>query len=181
MSEINVTPAASAATTAPAPLVVSRFPLYVWIGAVIFFVANIWLTARQLPQTSTHVYSFLGMGLAMSAFSLLLCYAARWFPADKLNLPNREFWKKPANRPTALSHIFYHGFWLGTLSMVYIGAVYYFIVSASRTENTVFADRGMMGASIFFMSGIVIWCFLLVRFFIKHAPVSKKEAKRQKR
>lgn len=162
----------------------SRFPLHVWLGAVVFFVLNLWLSTRGLPEKiathfnaagqpdgwmsrSAHLGGFLAMGLGMSAFVILLCYAIRWFPAANLNVPNKDYWQKPANRPAALSFIFLHSFWLGTLSLAFIVAVNHFVVAANRGDSPVLATRGLQIASGLFIAGIVAWCFLLIRFFLK--------------
>ena len=162
----------------------SRFPLYVWLGALPFFVANIWLAARALPERiathfnaagqadgwmsrDAHIFSFLALGLGMSAFITGLCFAIRWFPAAKLNVPNRAFWQKPANRPVALAFLFHHSFWLGTLSLAFMVAVNRFIVLANESAGTTLATRGLQITSGVFIAGIIIWCFVLVRFFQK--------------
>ncbi len=165
----------------------SKFPLYVWLGALPFFVANIWLASRSLPERiathfnaagqadgwmsrDSHVLSFLSLGLGMSAFIVALCFAIRWLPASKLNLPNKEFWQKPANRPLALSFLFFHAFWLGTLSLVFLGAVNYFIVAANQAATSTLATSGLQITSGLFIAGVVAWSVLLVRFFQKNKP-----------
>lgn len=165
----------------------SKFPLYMWLGAVPFFVANIWLATRSLPERiathfnaagqadgwmsrDAHVYSFLGLGLGMSAFIVALCFAIRWLPPAKLNLPNKAVWQKPANRPLALSFLFFHAFWLGTLSFAFLAAVNYFIVSANQAAASTLATRGLQITSGLFIAGVIAWSFLLVRFFQKTKP-----------
>lgn len=162
----------------------SKFPLYVWLGALPFFVANIWLAAGRLPERiathfnatgqadgwmsrDAHILSFIALGLGMSAFIIALCFAIRWFPAAKLNVPNKAFWQKPANRPAALSFLFFHAFWLGTLALVFLAAVNYFVVAANQSSASTLATRGLQITSGFFIAGVIAWSFLLVRFFQK--------------
>jgi uncharacterized membrane protein len=166
----------------------SKFPLYVWLGALPFFVANIWLGTRNLPDLiathfdaagqadgwisrDAHRMSFIVLGLGMSAFIIGLCFAIRWFPAAKLNVPNKAFWQKPAHRPVALSFLFHHAFWLGTLSFAFLVAVNYFIVAANQTASTL-ATRGLQITSGVFIIGVIAWSFLLVRFFQKTKPAA---------
>lgn len=162
----------------------SRFPLFVWLGALPFFVAHIWLTARNLPpkiathfnaagqadgwmSRDTHILSFIGLGLGMSAFIIGLCYGIRWFPKARLSIPNQAFWQRPANRPAALNHIFYQAFWLGTLALAFLATVNHFVVVANQPDAAPLAGRVLQVATVGFISGIILWIFLLVRFFQK--------------
>ncbi|CAM3095249.1 DUF1648 domain-containing protein [Rariglobus hedericola] len=165
----------------------SKFPFYIWLGALPFFVANIWLGTRNLPDRiathfnaageadgwmsrDAHLVSFIALGLGMSAFIIGLCFAIRWFPADKLNVPNKAFWQKPANRAVAMGFLFYHAFWLGALSFAFIAAVNYFIVAANQNSASMLATRGLQITSGLFIVGVIAWSFLLVRFFQKTKP-----------
>jgi hypothetical protein len=165
----------------------SRFPLYVWLGALPFFTAHIWLTSRELPARvathfnaagepdawmtrDNHVASLIALGLGMSAFIIGLCYAMRWFPNARLSVPNQALWQKPAHRPAALAFIFHHAFWLGTWALVFIAAVNHFIVAANRPEAATLANRGLLITAGLFTAGILAWIFILVRFFQKAPP-----------
>jgi len=171
----------------------NRFPLFVWLIALPIFSANIWLAARNLPERiathfnaagqpdawmsrNTHIFSFVALGLGMSAFIIGLSYAIRWFSPAKLNVPNKAFWQKPANRPTALSFLFHHAFWLGTLSFAFLAATNYFIVMANRADAVALSTRGLQISSALFIAGTVTWCYFLVRFFLKvpTAPSKRK-------
>jgi hypothetical protein len=162
----------------------SRFPLFVWLGALPFFVAHIWLTARNLPpqiathfnaagqadgwmSRDTHIISFIALGLGMSAFIVGLSYGIRWFPKARLSIPNQAYWQKPANRPAALNHIFYRSFWLGTLALTYLATVNHFVVAANQPDAAPLAARVLQIATVGFITGIIVWIFLLVRFFQK--------------
>lgn len=171
----------------------NRFPLFVWLIALPVFSANIWLAARNLPERiathfdaagqpdawmsrDAHILSFVALGLGMSAFIIGLSYALRWFSPAKLNVPNKAFWQKPANRPAALSFLFHHAFWLGTLSFAFVAAVNYFVVQANQPDAGAFPTRGLQISAALFIAGTVTWCYLLVRFFLKvpTAPAKRK-------
>lgn len=162
----------------------SKFPLFVWLGALPFFCAHIWLSARGLPAKvathfnaagqpdgwmarETHIISFILLGLGMSCFIVGLCYGIRWFPKARLSIPNQAHWQKPAHRTTALDYIFYHSFWMGTLALAFLAAVNHFIVAANAPEAGTLATRGLQIASGVFITGIILWIFVLVRFFQK--------------
>jgi len=163
----------------------SKFPFFVWLVALPFFVIHVWLMSKNLPSQiasawdsngqptawsatsqTIDILSFVGLGLGMSAFIIGLCFGIRWLPASKLNVPNKAFWHKPANRPIALSHMFYHSFWLGTLAFAFVAATHYFIVISHRVEDMNFSRWGMNIAAGLFMAGVIAWCFTLVRFFL---------------
>ncbi len=164
----------------------SKFPLFIWLGALPFFVAHIWLSSRELPakvathfnaagqadgwmSRDTHIVSFIFLGLGMSTFIVGLCYGIRWFPKARLSIPNQAHWNKPEHKTAALNYIFYHSFWLGTLALAFLAAINHFIVTANAPEAGALATRGLQITSGVFITGIILWIFILVRSFQKRA------------
>jgi len=174
----------------------SRLPLYLWLAALPLFIASIWFPAQNLPEKmetrfdeagvatewmtrNFHIGSFLAFGLGMSAFIIGLCFAIRYLPAGKLNVPNREFWRKPANHPIGCDFIFFHAFWLGIVAFIFIATTHFFVVSSAAQEDLAFSTRGIQGSAGVFIVATIAWCFFLVRFFQK-VPGSALKSRPQK-
>ena len=171
----------------------SRLSLYLWLAALPLFIATIWFPAHTLPERmgtrfdadgapvewmtrNAHIGSFLAFGLGMSAFIIGLCYAVRFLPAGKLNVPNKEYWRKPENHSVGCQFLLAHAFWLAIISLLFIASTHTFVIIGNTPEKVEISTRGIQGSAAVFIGATIAWCFFLVRYFQK-VPVARRGKK----
>jgi uncharacterized membrane protein len=171
----------SAPSTSPV-----KTPFLIWLATTAGFIVSVLLAGARLPERvavhfnaagqpddwmhrSTHLATFIGLGLGVSAFIIGIIYSFRFFPADTLNVPNAPYWRAPANYPRACAFMLGRAFWYATLLNIGIAWLHALLAEANRATPPMMPNVAPFALLI--VLGTAAWAWSIWRFF-KRIPAS---------
>lgn len=108
-------------------------------------------------------------GLGLSAFTIGLGFVARFFPASKVNLPNRDYWLAPERRSVTNAYVLEHCLWLACLEVAFVGGMHYLILLANSRVPVHMSGGAFLAILGTFFAGLAVWIVSLVLCFRKPA------------
>ena len=123
--------------------------------------ANGWMSR------TAHLWFTTGLGLGLPGAVVGICYAIRFFPVGLLNIPHRDYWMAPERRGATYDFIFHHSLWLACLAVAFVIGIHLSIVQANKVFPPMLASGSLMIILVGFVTGVVVWSFLLLRRFFK--------------
>ncbi len=103
-------------------------------------------------------------GIAIPAVLPLMCWALPYLPESMINMPNREFWLAPPQRPATSAYVFRHALWFSSLQLGLLIAIHLLVVQANRRVPPHLSNRIWLVLAIF-LACIVVWIVALVQHF----------------
>jgi hypothetical protein len=111
-------------------------------------------------------------GVGFSALFSVMTYIIRLFPSSALNVPNAEYWRSPEHFGEACEFLFASSFWLGSLALLWAGAMNYLVVVANRSAPPLLSSFWVWTLCGLFLAGTMAWVVGILRFFGR-TPVEK--------
>ncbi len=161
-------------------------PLIVYLGILLLALTNLLMLDSDLPpRLATHFDAagrangwenagqFLASHFALIPISLLLpfiTFSIRFFPANLLNVPKKEYWTLPENHRRASEFLFYSSFWQAALTLFFLSGLFLLTVSANLTSPPELNNMATYAVSGIFLVGTLAW---VVRVFVFFGTVPK--------
>ncbi len=113
--------------------------------------ANGWMSRRG------HLWFMTGFGLGLPVVIVALHYAARFFPNESINLPNKGYWLAPGRRESSLRWVLRHSLWLASLVLAFMLALHFIILQANRVSPPHLPGWAMTGVLGVFLAAVGCW------------------------
>lgn len=162
----------------------SHWPLCFWLICLISFSIYIVMSAEHLPEKvaqhfdlngkangwatrDTYVIQFLSLGCGVSAGTVGLLYAMRFFPARFLNVPRPDYWRQPANYQKACDILLQFGYVFSGLFLMWLAAVHALLVQANQSTPPVLNNLKMMSLTGALLLATTVWVAALFWVFTR--------------
>lgn len=109
----------------------------------------------------------LASGLGMAVVFAGIGYAIRFLPASLLNVPNRDYWRKPENHRRACGWIFGSFLWFGSALMIWQAALFHLVAKANDHSPAQLDNGKVMGIGTVLLAFVLFWVVALLRRFRK--------------
>lgn len=159
-----------------------RVPLAVFSLGCLGFLLFVGLSAPLLPDPVASHFNALGepdgwmskggyllmtsiMGVALPLFLVGIMYVTRFLPDWMINLPHKEYWLSPEQRPHTNAYLMGLAFWLGSLVLGLMTGTHYLSIEANRSLPVRLPGTSFSVILACFLVGIAVWCIVLIRRF----------------
>jgi hypothetical protein len=104
-------------------------------------------------------------GIGISVFIVGISYLSRFFPTSMVNVPHKQFWLSPGQRPATQAFLLVRSWWLACLMVLFMSGLHYVTILANRTTPVGMPGREFMVVMGVFVAGLIAWLFSLARRF----------------
>ena len=142
----------------------SKLPFFIFVVLIASFAAYVWQTQHQLPiRAATHfnweghadgwssrdaqIRTMLLIGLGVPVLIVMVFSSIRMMPASVINLPHKEHWLSPENRPSTVQWITRAGVWLACALVIFMAVLHYFTLQANAVKPPRLDSRGLLIAA----------------------------------
>ncbi len=149
---------------------------------ILVFIANVILSLVSLLLLPSRVAVHFGIGgaadnWASSYFNtfffigintflfILLCYTPQLvfgLPTKWINLPNKDYWLRPENRPRTAERVSSFMYQFGSALFLFLFAVQLLAIQANLSQTVKFNEKLFLTALVLFVLYTAHWC---IRFF----------------
>lgn len=146
------------------------------------FVAGLFGSASLLPERvashfnaagqpdgwmakTTYLWFTLATGLGVPLLMPVLFFVTRFFPDWTINLPNKAYWLSPERRPATQEFVAVQGVIMGSLLLLFFGALHTLTVLANRSDPVRLSGVGMAVALGLFLAAMGLWILFFLRRF----------------
>ena len=157
-------------------------PLLVLAAAMLGFVADVLLTANQLPvrlathfgadghangwmTRDGHVRFMLGIGWGVPLFILLVIAIVSRLGGAGLNIPNRQYWLAPERRAQTLALVQRQMVWFACLLVLFFVMIHHLILRANAHTPAMLSPSGLWVPIALFLVAIGAWTVAFIRPF----------------
>ncbi len=164
----------------------SALPLLVLAALCVGFVADVLLTANQLPARlathfgadglpngwmtrSGHVRFTLGFGLGLPVFILALAAVITRLGGKGLNIPHRDYWLAPERRAQTLAAMQRMLVWFSCLLVGFFTLIHHSILLANAQTPVRLSSDNLWMVLAPFVTAIGTWAVMFIRPFMRKA------------
>jgi hypothetical protein len=108
-------------------------------------------------------------GLGTALFPVMIGLLMAVLPAWTFNLPNRNYWLSPAQRPSTVAWLRHHLLWLSCIMTGFMGGIHWLTVMANMTQTRRLDTSSMVPLIVVFIAANLAWGAVLMRRFRKQA------------
>ena len=105
------------------------------------------------------------MGVGLPVFIVGLMYLIPFFPTWMVNLPHKNYWLSPEQRPGTVEYLVAHSFWLACLMIYLMAGAHYLTILANRSVPVQLPGTAFAVLMAGFLAGMAVWVIALLRRF----------------
>ena len=114
---------------------------------------------------TAHLRFMAVFGLAFPLFVPVIVYASRFLPDQLYNLPHRDYWLAPAQRPETMAYLFGHSLWFSSMALGFAFGINASIIHANSLAQAHLSTLLVLALTGCFLAGTAIWGVSMIRHF----------------